>query len=107
LDCWLAPPGSRRQLREIQSGRRLQQERDLKHAAALLEHHKHKGIPHDPAELLKEAGFVFAKDEVEAFAHRLTLLNQSRHIEHVLFHMHPPLQHETARASTASRQPQP
>jgi hypothetical protein len=76
------------QLREIQAERRTQQERDLKCAAALLELHKHKGLPYDPA----QDGFVFSKDQVEAFAHRLIRLNQSRHIEHVLFHMrHPSL----------------
>jgi hypothetical protein len=34
-------------------------------------------------------------------------LNQSRHIEHVLFHMQPPIQREAARAATASYEPQP
>ena len=91
------------QLREIQAERRLQQERDLKRAAALLELHKHKGLPYDPA----QDGFVFSKDEIEAFAQRLMRLNQSRHIEHVLFHMQPPIQREAARASSASYQPQP
>jgi hypothetical protein len=83
-------------LREIQSERRLQQERHLRQAAALLELHKHKGIPCDPAEFYSEAGFVFSKEEVEAFAQCLIRLNQSRHIEHVLFHMQPP-----ARAASA------
>jgi hypothetical protein len=77
-------------LREIQSERRHEQERDLKRAAALLELHKHKGIPYDPAELFSEAGFVFSKDQVEAFSQRLILLNESRHIEHVRFYMQPP-----------------
>ena len=90
------------QLREIQAERLLQQERDLKRAAALLELHKHKGIPYDPA----QDGFVFSKDEIEVFAQRLMRLNQSRHIEHVLFHMQPPImpsqaQREAARAATA------
>jgi hypothetical protein len=71
------------QLREIQAERRHEQERDLKRAAALLELHKHKGIPYDPAQY----GFVFSKDEIEAFAERLKRLNESRHIEHVRFHM--------------------
>ena len=84
-------------LREIQSERRLQQERHLKRAAALLELHKHKGIPYDPAVLFSEDGFVFSKDQVEALAQRLMRLNESRHIEHVLFHMQP-----TARAARAS-----
>jgi hypothetical protein len=78
------------QLREIQSDRRHKQERDLKRAAALLELHKHKGIPYDPAELFSEDGFVFSKDQIEAYAQRLMRLNESRHIEHVLFHMQPP-----------------
>jgi hypothetical protein len=73
-------------LREIQSERRHEQERDLKRAAALLELHKHKGIPYDPA----QDGFVFSHDQIEAHAQRLTRLNESRHIEHVLFHMPPP-----------------
>jgi hypothetical protein len=76
------------QLRDIQAERRLQQERDLKRAAALLELHKQKGIPYDPA----QHGFVFSKDEIEAFSQRLMRLNESRHIEHVLFHMQPPKQ---------------
>jgi hypothetical protein len=84
-------------LREIQSERRHEQERDLKHAAALLELHKHKGIPYDPA----QDGFVFSKDQVEAFAQRLMRLNESRHIEHVRFHMPPPIHREAARAASA------
>jgi peptidyl-prolyl cis-trans isomerase SurA len=44
-------------LREIQSDRRQEEERHLKQAAALLELHKHKGIPYDPAQY----GFVFSK----------------------------------------------
>ncbi len=76
------------QLREIQSERRLQQERDLKQAAALLELHKHKGLPYHP----DQYGFVFSNDQVERFAHRLKHLNESRHIEHVRFHMQPPAQ---------------
>jgi len=80
-------------LREIQSERRREQERQLKQAAALLELHKHKGIPYHPA----QDGFVFSKEQVEAFAERLMRLNESRHIEHVLFHMQPP-----ARAASAA-----
>ena len=79
------------QLREIQAERRFQEERALKRAAALLELHKHKGIPYDPAQLFSENGFVFSKDQIEAFAQRLMRLNQSRHLEHVLFHMQPPI----------------
>jgi hypothetical protein len=64
----------------------------IKRAAAVLELHKHKGIPFNPAEAFySEDGFVFSKHQVEAFAHRLLLLNQSRHLEHVLFHMPAPI----------------
>jgi hypothetical protein len=60
------------QLREIQAERRIDQERDLKRAAALLELHTHKGIPYHPA----QDGFVFSKDQIEAFAQRLIRLNE-------------------------------
>jgi hypothetical protein len=89
------------QLREIQAERRLQQERELKRAAALLELHKHKGLSYHPA----QDGFVFSNDEIEAFSQRLMRLNQSRHIEHVLFHMQPPIQRQAARAASVSYQP--
>ncbi len=59
-------------LREIQAERRLQQERDLKRAAALLELHKHKGLPYDPV----QDGFVFSKDEIEAYSQRLMRLTE-------------------------------
>jgi hypothetical protein len=74
-------------LREIQFERRREQERELKRAAALLELHKHKGTDYEPA----QDGFVFSKDQVEAFSQRLMRLNESRHIEHVLFQMQPPV----------------
>jgi hypothetical protein len=80
-------------LREIQSERAERERRDLKDAAALLELHKHKGVPWEPA----DHGFVFSKDQVEAFSQRLTRLNESRHIEHVRFHMRPPIQREDVR----------
>jgi hypothetical protein len=79
-------------LREIQAARAERQRRDLKDAAALLELHKRKGLPFHPAQY----GFVFSKGQVEAFSQRLILLNESRHIEHVLFHMPPPPSFRTA-----------
>jgi hypothetical protein len=69
------------QLREIQLDRRERQHRDLKDAAAMLEHHKHKGIPWDPA----DDGFVFSKDQVERAAQRMTRQKEAGHIEHVRF----------------------
>jgi hypothetical protein len=91
-------------LREIQSERRHEEKRDLEHAAAILELHKRKGIPYDPA----QDGFVFSKDQVEAFGERLIRLNQSRHIEHVLFHMQPPTSNQqppTSNQQPATNQP--
>jgi hypothetical protein len=87
-------------LREIQADRAETQRRQLKDAAALLELHKHRGIPWDPADLFPEDGFVFSKDRIERFSNRLQLLNQARHIEYALFHMPPPspLGHETGAA---------
>jgi len=73
-------------LREIQSERRHQEKRELERAAGVLELHKRKGIPYDPI----QDGFVFSKDQVEAFSQHLIRLNQARHIEYVLFHGHPP-----------------
>jgi len=80
-------------LREIQSERRHEQEREIKRAAALLELHKRKGIPYDPA----QDGFVFSRDQIEAHTQRLMRLNESRYVEHVLFQMQPP-----TRAASAS-----
>src|SRR5579862_475705 len=76
------------QLRDIQAERRTTEERDLKRAAAILEMHKVKGIPYDPA----QDGFVFSNDRIEAYSQRLIRLNQSRHIEHVRFYA-PPARH--------------
>jgi hypothetical protein len=72
-------------LRDIQAARAERERRDLKDAAALLELHRHKGVPWEPA----DHGFVFSKDYVERFAQRSMRLNEARHIEHVLFHQPP------------------
>jgi hypothetical protein len=69
------------QLLEIQLDRRERQRRDLRDAAAMLEHHKHKGIPWEPA----DDGFVFSKDQVERAAQRMTRQKEAGHIEHVRF----------------------
>jgi hypothetical protein len=73
-------------LREIQAVRTERDRRDLKDAAALLELHKHRGIPWEPA----DHGFVFSKPQVESHAQRLRDLNEARRFEHVLFDMPPP-----------------
>jgi hypothetical protein len=74
------------QLRTIQAERRFQEGRDLRDAAALLELHKHKGIPWEPA----GHGFVFSKDQIERHAERLMRLNEARHIDHIRFQAPPP-----------------
>ena len=78
-------------LREIQEVRRETEERDLKRAAAILELHKHKGIPYDPA----KDGFVFSNAEVETCSRRLIHLNEARHIEHVRFYAGPEVKKTT------------
>jgi len=72
-------------LHEIQAERLEKETRDLKNAAALLEMHKAKGIPYDPAEY----GFVFSNHQIETYSQRLMLLNESRHIEHIRFYATP------------------
>ena len=72
--------------REVQADRLERERRDLKDAAALLELHKHQGVPWEPA----DHGFVFSKDHVERFAQRAMRLNEARHIEYVRFHAPPP-----------------
>jgi hypothetical protein len=72
-------------LREVQADRIERERRDLRDAAALLELHKHKGIPWEPA----DHGFVFSKDQVERFAQRAMRLNEARHIEYFRFYARP------------------
>jgi hypothetical protein len=74
-------------LRTIQSERRVEERRDLREAASLLELHKHKGIPWDPA----EHGFVFSKEDLERHALRLTYKNEAFHFGHVRFDLPPAL----------------
>jgi hypothetical protein len=70
------------QLLDIQAERHQRERRDLRDAAALLELHKHKGIPWEPA----DHGFVFSKHQVERHE-RLVRLNEARHIDYVRFDM--------------------
>jgi hypothetical protein len=72
-------------LREIQTARSDREATDLKRAAAILELHKHKGIPYDPA----QDGFVFSTTEIEAHSQHLQRLNESDHFMHIRFHAHP------------------
>jgi hypothetical protein len=69
------------QLSEIQSDRRERQRQDLKDAAAIMELHKHKGIPWEPA----DDGFVFSKDQIKNAAQRMTRVNDARQIAYVRF----------------------
>jgi hypothetical protein len=82
-------------LRELQSHRAERQHRELKDAAALLEFHKHKGTPWQPA----DHGFVFSKDHVERFTQHIKDLNAARHIEYVRLYMPPSRRGPPARPS--------
>ncbi|MGD0302183.1 MAG: hypothetical protein ABSE86_34315 [Bryobacteraceae bacterium] len=75
------------QLRAIQLNRRTQDQSDLEDAAAILELHKHQGIPWDPA----DHGFVFSKEQVERCSQRMMRQNEARHIAWVRFRMDPQL----------------
>jgi len=69
------------QLRAIQADRCERQRQDLKDAAAIMENHKDKNIPWEPA----DDGFVFSKDQVENAARRMTRVNDARQIADVRF----------------------
>ena len=73
------------QLRALQSERREQEKQELKRAASLLELHKHKGIPWDPA----QDGFVFSNDEIEFHSQRLMRQNEARRIAYFCFEADP------------------
>ncbi len=75
------------QLRNIQDQRRIHERRELKDAAAILELHKHKGIPWDPA----DHGFVFSIDQVERCSERMMRQNEARTIAYVRFDLDPNL----------------
>ena len=51
------------------------------------DHASDRAVARDPAELTSGDGFVFSSDQIEAFSPRIVHINESRHIEHVLFHM--------------------
>jgi len=75
------------QLRDIQSDCLARRAQDLKQAAGILELHKHKGLPYDPA----QDGFVFSTQEVEAHSQRLIRQNESRSIAYFRFECDPRL----------------
>jgi hypothetical protein len=74
------------QLRDIQFERRQHQRRELRDAAAILELHKHKGIPWQPS----DHGFVFSKEQVERCSERMMRQNEARYIAAERFNS-PPL----------------
>jgi hypothetical protein len=75
-------------LRDIQADRLTKERRQLKEAAALLEFHKHKQIPWDPA----ADGFVFSKQKIEHHADLLMRQNEAHHIAYVRSELPPQLQ---------------
>ena len=70
------------QLRDLQYERQMREWNELKDAAAILELHKHEGLPWEPS----DPGFVFSKDQVERFSQRMMRHNQARHIAWTRFH---------------------
>jgi hypothetical protein len=82
-------------LRDIQADRRDRERRQLKDAAALLELHKHKGVPWQPS----DHGFVFSKDQVERHSELLMRQNEARQIAYFRFEVPPQLQSALARSA--------
>ena len=68
------------QLRDVQAERLARRDRDLKDAAAISEVHKHLDTPYDPS----EDGFVFSRDEVDAYARRQVRTNKARAFDYSL-----------------------
>ncbi|MGD0134780.1 MAG: hypothetical protein ABSE57_22245 [Bryobacteraceae bacterium] len=87
------------QLREIQSERRREENRELRNAAELLIRRQPKGLPWDPAELFSEQpGFVFSKQQVERHARLLIRQNPA------FYHGHPAPNSTCHRAESHSEQ---
>ncbi len=63
------------QLRDIQEERRRLERRHLNEVAELLIRHQRKGLPWDPEDFSKEAGFVFSKEQIERHAQHLIRQN--------------------------------
>jgi hypothetical protein len=68
-------------LQAIQLERREREHRDLRDAAAIVQLHKQKEIPYDPA----QDGFVFSKAEIEAFWQRQSRVQHARSVEQFLY----------------------
>ena len=62
-----------KQLREIQAERREREQRDMMHAARILEMHESQNIPYDPA----QDGFVFSTAEIRTYLHRRDRLKEA------------------------------
>ena len=90
-------------LREIQTERRERERRQLRDASALLEFHKHKGLPWQPS----DDGFVFSKDQVELFSRRAIRHNDARQVGYVCFDMPPNLRSAYERSTGFSCTSQP
>ena len=80
------------QLRQIQLERRQHERRELRDAAAMLELHKHQGIPWEPA----DDGFVFSKDQVERCSRRMMRHNEARFVAAAGFDIPPQLSQSRA-----------
>jgi hypothetical protein len=62
-----------KQLQEIQAERREREQRDMMHAARILEMHESQDIPYDPA----QDGFVFSIAEIQTFLRRRNRLDEA------------------------------
>ncbi len=74
-------------LRAIQSERKDEERTQLRRAAELLELHRRRGLPWQPA----DHGFVFSKEQVERHDELLMRQNEARHCAYPRYQMPPSL----------------
>jgi hypothetical protein len=74
-------------LRAIQSERKDEQRTQLRRAAELLELHRRRGLPWQPA----DHGFVFSREQVERHDELLMRQNEARHCAYPRYEMPPSL----------------
>jgi hypothetical protein len=75
------------QLKTIQLERKDQERHDLRRAAELLELHRRRGLPWQPA----DHGFVFSKEQVVRHDELLMRQNEARHCAYARYEMPPSL----------------
>ena len=84
-------------LRALQAERCDQAQRDLTDCAAVYKHHQTKNLPYSPA----DDGFVFSKEQIEAFLARKTREGMAQH-EHYMLTTAPEMLAETVQKAAGA-----